>query len=398
MRSKRQNSIIILILGSLSAVTPFSIDMYLPSFPEIARDLGTSTGKVALSISTYFVGFALGQILYGPLLDRFGRKRPLYAGLGLYLLATLGCMAANSVEQLLALRFIQALGGCVAMVASRTMVRDFFPVEDAARVYSLLVLILGVSPLLAPTAGSFVAAAWGWQAVFASLAVIVAAILACVFFFLPDGRDPDPEVSLRLLPILRNFKAILRQPQFFVYTISGALSFSGLFVYVAGSPSIFMDWFHVSAKAYGGIFALLSVGIIGGSQLNLALTRRFRGESIFRAALALQVTAASLFFIGAVNSWYGLAATIAFLFAVLLGAGLGSPNSTAIALAPFSRNAGSASALMGFIQIGLGAVFSAGAGALDSHGAVPTAAAMALSSLLALAILLCWGGGRSSSR
>src|SRR5450432_134851 len=166
MSGIKQNKIpdffLILIIGALNTITPFSIDMYLPAFPQIANDLHTSIGNVALSVSTYFLGFALGQILYGPLLDRFGRKRPLYAGLILYIIATISCTASGTIEALLIMRFFQALSGCVASVAAMAMVRDFFPVNKSARIISLLVLILGASPLLAPTAGSFIVTSWGW--------------------------------------------------------------------------------------------------------------------------------------------------------------------------------------------------------------------------------------------
>src|SRR5688500_9977896 len=158
MKSHTRNStFIILILGALSTVTPFTIDMYLPAFSEIANDFNTTTAQVALSVTSYFIGLALGQIIYGPLLDRFGRKPPLYVGLTLYIIMTIGCTQATSIESLVVLRFIQALGGCVAWVAALSMVRDFFPISQSARIFSLLILVIGLSPLLAPTIGGFIA-------------------------------------------------------------------------------------------------------------------------------------------------------------------------------------------------------------------------------------------------
>ena len=277
-RTKKQNFFLILILGALNTITPFSIDMYLPAFPIIASELNTSIGNVALSVSTYFLGFAAGQILYGPLLDRFGRKRPLHTGLILYIITTIACVASGTIEALLIMRFIQALSGCVASVAAMAMVRDFFPVSKSAGIISLLVLILGASPLLAPTVGSFIVVAWGWHFVFIILAAIAFIILVLVFFFLPEGHAPDKTISLKPTPIINGFKIILIEPRFYVFALAGSFSFSGLFVYVANSPAIFMDYFHLSAKAYGGIFALLSVGFIGGSQLNHILTRYYSYE------------------------------------------------------------------------------------------------------------------------
>jgi DHA1 family bicyclomycin/chloramphenicol resistance-like MFS transporter len=387
-RSKQQTFFLILMLGALNTITPFSIDMYLPGFPEIARDLHTSIGNVALSVSTYFLGFAVGQIMYGPLLDRFGRKRPLYIGLGLYIAASVGCIAFHSINGLLLFRFIQALTGCVASVAAMAMVRDFFPVKESARIISLLVLILGASPLLAPTIGSFIVTTLGWQWVFVLLALIVLIIQAVIFFFLPEGHPPDTSVSLKPEPIIKGFKDILLKRRFCVYALAGTFSFAGLFVYVAGSPAIFMEGFHVSARVYGGIFALLSVGFIGGSQLNHLLSRRWSSEKIFETAVIVQVAAAMIFFVGVYNEWYGLMADIVCLFILLLCTGLTYPNAAAIAMAPFSKNAGSASALLGFIQIGIGGLISSGAGILHFKGSLSTAITMAVSSVLALIILL----------
>ncbi len=387
-RSKRQNFFLILILGALNTITPFSIDMYLPAFPRIAADLHTSISNVALSVSTYFLGFALGQILYGPLLDRFGRKRPLYAGLVLYIIATIGCFTAGTIEMLWVIRFIQALGGCVASVAAMAMVRDFFPVEKSAVVISFLVLILGASPLLAPTVGSFIVGWWGWHFVFIILAAITFIILALVFFFLPEGHAPDKTISLKPAPIINGFRAVLTEPRFYVFVLAGSFSFSGLFVYVAHSPAIFMDHFQLSEKLYGGVFALLSVGFIGGSQLNHILTRRFNNRQILKTVLMVQVILAILFLIGSMNSWYGLAAVIVFLFLLLSCCGITYPNAAALCMAPFSKNAGTASALLGFIQIGVGGLISASVSLLPFDSVTAMAVVMASTVLIALGFLL----------
>ena len=387
-RSKRQNFFLILILGALNTITPFSIDMYLPAFPRIAADLHTSISNVALSVSTYFLGFALGQILYGPLLDRFGRKPPLYAGLILYLIATIGCFTAGTIEMLWVVRFIQALGGCVASVAAMAMVRDFFPVEKSAVVISFLVLILGASPLLAPTAGSFIVGWWGWHFVFIILAAITFIILLLVFFFLPEGHAPDKTISLKPAPIIKGFKEVLTEPRFYVFALAGTFSFSGLFVYVAHSPAIFMDHFHLSEKLYGGVFALLAVGFIGGSQLNHILTRHFSNRQILKSVLMVQVILAILFLVGSMNGWYELAAVIVFLFLLLSCCGITYPNAAALCMAPFSKNAGTASALLGFIQIGVGGLISACVSLLPFDPVTAMAVVMASTTLIALGFLL----------
>ena len=310
------------------------------------------------------------------------------SGLGFYIIATIICGTSNSINALLIIRFVQALGGCVGSVAAMAMVRDFFPPDKSASVISLLMLILGVSPMLAPTAGSLIVTAFGWRYVFSFLAIIVFIILVIAFFFLPEGRAPDTSVSLKPKPIINGFKNILLKPQFYIFSLAGTFSFSGLFVYVAGSPAIFMDEFHVSPKTYGGIFALLSVGFIGSSQLNHLLTRKYKSEEIFKVTSIIQTIASILFFIGVLNNWYDITATIIFLFIILSCAGLTYPNAAAIALAPFEKNAGSASALLGFIQIGIGGVISSGVGFLHTKGSFPTSLIMAITSSIALIILL----------
>ncbi|MEO8710799.1 MAG: multidrug effflux MFS transporter [Parafilimonas sp.] len=387
-RTKQQNFFLILMLGALNTITPFSIDMYLPAFPKIASDLHTTIQNTALSVSTYFLGFAIGQILYGPLLDRFGRKKPLYTGLILYIIATIICTVPGTIHALLILRFLQALTGCVASVAAMAMVRDFFPPDKSASVLSLLILILGASPMLAPTAGSFVMMAFGWRYIFVLLALVAFVILIFVFFFLPEAQPPDTSVSLKPKPILKSFTSILLLPQFYVFTLAGTFSFSGLFVYVAGSPAIFMDGFHVSAKVYGGIFALLSVGFVGSSQMNHLLTRKYKSEEILRVTSIIQTTASLLFFIGVMNAWYGLTANIIFIFIILSCAGLTYPNAAAIALAPFEKNAGSASALLGFIQIGIGGLISSSVGFMHAKGSLPASVMMAITSAIGLIILM----------
>lgn len=187
---------LIFILGLLSAIGPFSIDMYLPGFPAIARDLHTSVGHISLSLSSFFIGISAGQFIYGPLLDRYGRKRPLYVGLCVYLVASLGCTFARSADQLIGLRLVQALGSCAGLVASRAMVRDLFHVRDNARVFSLLMLVVGVSPIIAPTLGGYVTAAFGWRYIFVILSGIGLFVLAAVYFRFPESKQGDPDYSL----------------------------------------------------------------------------------------------------------------------------------------------------------------------------------------------------------
>ncbi len=380
--------LVILILGSLSTISPFSIDMYLPAFSEIATALHTSPAKISLSISSYFAGLAAGQLLYGPLLDRFGRKPPLYVGLIIFIAASLLCLGAHDLRWLVEMRFVQALGGCAAQIAAMAMVRDFFPVRETAKIISLLILILGVSPLLAPTVGGYVASHLGWQWVFVILAAVAFLNLVICFFYLPEGHGADPTVSLKPLPILRNFIAVLKEPQFMTFAVSGAFAFSGLLVYVAGSPIIFMEVFHVSARTFGIIFASLAIGFIGSNQINVLFLRKFSSEGIYKATLLVECPAALIFLVGTIYGWFGLEITLVLLFIALTSLGLAYPNAAALALAPFDSNIGSASAMLGFVQIGVSGLASASIGAFDSHGMLPVVIILAATSFIGLAIFI----------
>lgn len=396
MSSKRQNFWIIFILGTLTALGPFSIDMYLPAFPDIALDLKTEVASVAISLSSFFVGISVGQLIYGPLLDRFGRKKPLYYGLALYILTSLGCLFIHTIDGLIALRFLQALGSCAAAVASMAMVRDFFPVKDSAKVFSLLILVLGTSPLVAPTVGGYVTAIFGWHSVFIILSIMAFMMMMAVAFALPDVHKPDASISLKLKPIFKNYLTVLKIPQFYIYTFTGAVAFCGLFAYVAGSPMVFMDIYRLDAKTFGWIFAFLSVGFISASQVNSFLLRRFESQQIAMTALVVQTVTAFIFLVFVLNAWITLPFFIMFLFIILACVGFTAPNTSALALAPFSKYAGSASALMGAVQMGLGAITSLLLGFLNTKTSLPMVVTMCISSSVALLIIVIGDKNKSS--
>jgi len=386
--TKQKYIALILILGSLTALGPFSIDMYLPGFAAIAKDLDTTVNQVSLSLSSYFIGISAGQLLYGPLLDRFGRKRPLYIGLSVYILASLGCALATDIDAFIVLRFVQAIGSCAATVASMAMVRDLFPSEDSPKVFSLLMLVVGLSPMLAPTIGGYVIAAFGWHTIFLVLMVMGIGILLASRFGLPHTRKPDITISLKPKPIIRNYAKVITEPQFYTYALSGGIAFSGLFTYVAGSPLLFMDIFKVSGETYGWIFAFMSISFIGSSQLNSVLLRKYKSEQLVYFALLLQCVISIFFLVAAINNWLGLYETIAMLFLYLGCLGLTNPNTAGLSLAPFSKNAGSASALLGALQLGIGAIASMVVGILVTDSMVPMVAIMASGTILALLILV----------
>jgi MFS transporter, DHA1 family, multidrug resistance protein len=385
--ASRNRYLIIVILGALSTISPFAIDMYLPAFPEMAAALHTSTARISLSLSSYFAGLAAGQLFYGPLLDRFGRRLPLYAGLFLFIAASVLCLGAHSVKWLIAMRFVQALGGCAAQVAAMAMVRDFFHVDETAKIISLLILIISASPLLAPSVGVFVATHMGWRWVFIVLSAFVVFMLVVAQCFLPEGHKADRNIELRPGPILRNYADVIKEPQFITYALAGAFAFSGLLVYVSSSPIIFMEVYHVSSGQFSAIFAGLAVGFIGSNQINVLLLKEFTSQQIFRATLLVQCPVALLLLAGTWLGLLNLPATLVLLFISLSSLGLAYPNAAALALVPFDRNIGSASAMVGFLQIGVSVLASATIGIFNSHTMMPLAVVMAITSWIALVIL-----------
>lgn len=387
----RKKFLLILVLGLITAIGPFSIDMYLPAFSNIAADLHTTVAHVSLSLSSFFIGISLGQFIYGPLLDRFGRKRPLIAGLFIYLLASALCAMAGSTDSLIALRFLQALGGCAGMVASRAMVRDLFAVEDNAKIFSMLMLVVGVSPIIAPTLGGYFTAAFGWHSIFIALTVMAAVLLAAVYFILPESRPPDPSYSLKPGAIVTRFINVLKEPQFYTYAFTGAIATAGLYAYIAGSPSVFMEIFKVSEKQYGWIFGLVAAGLIISSQLNSLMLRKFKSEQIIRVALFGQSITGICLFIASLNGWIGLTGTILLALLFLSCQGFTFPNSSALSMAPFSKNAGSASALMGAIQMGIGAFTSALVSVLSNQTPLPMTGVMAVCAITSFCILMIGG-------
>lgn len=382
----RNRTLLILILGVLSAIGPFSIDTYLSGFPSIATDLNVTVDDVSYSLSSFFIGISVGQLIYGPLLDRFGRKTPLIIGLVIYFLASVGCALATSIEMLIALRFLQALGGCVGMVAPRAIVRDSFPVEESAKIFSTLILILGVSPIIAPTVGSYMITALGWHSVFWLQAGMGILLFLAVTFKLAESKNPDHSISLKPQHIIPTFFNIFRNPQFFTYAFAGSMVSGGVYAYLSGSPFVFMKIYKVTEQQYGWIFGLLAGGLILSSQFNNLALRKYRSEQIVSVVLTVQTIIGIILCVGSLLDWLSLYSTIFFIFFFLCCQGFSFPNSSALSLVPFSKEAGSASALLGAIQMGIGSLAAALVGILSNGTSLPMTGVMAGCALLGLII------------
>ena len=384
----KQQFTLILILGALSTISPFSIDMYLPGFPAIAEDLQTTIPVVQLSLTSYFVGIAAGQLLYGPLLDRFGRKKPLYSGLFVYIAASLGCALTGSADSLIAMRFLQALGGCVGMVAAQTLVRDLFPIRKTAQAFSWITLVIAISPMIAPAVGGYVTVAFGWQAVFIILALLTLMIIGAVHFFLPRGKAADPTLSLLPGPVLNNFLSVIKHPQFLLYTLAGGVATAAPFAYIAGSADVFMNIYDVSEQEYGWIFAFIAFFIIGSTQLNHFLLRHFSSGQVIRTTLLYQTVIGLVLISGIVFFTLTKYQLVGLIALFLAGQGVTNPNANALSLAPFSRHTGSAASLAGSFRMGMAGLVSALVSVLHNGTAIPMIGVMVGCVLAGLIILL----------
>jgi DHA1 family bicyclomycin/chloramphenicol resistance-like MFS transporter len=387
--NRRQHNILILVLGSLTAIGPFSIDMYLPGFPAIARDLQTDIAQVALSLTSYFIGISIGQLAYGPLLDRYGRRRPLIAGLLIYIAAAIGCGLSPTIPWLVAQRFLLALGGSVGIVAARTIVRDLFPVREVAKIFSTLMLVMSVSPIIAPSVGAFLADSFSWRYIFVILAAIATLVLVAVVRSLPESRPADDSISLRPLSLARRYVEVFREPAFVVYGLASAAASAGLFAYISDSPFVFMKLFGLSEQGYGLVFSMSACGVIGGTQVNRLWLRARTSREIAMTSVVLQCVVAVLLIAG-VLAGAGSVVMIVILFCYLAGIGFISPNTTALAIEPFASHAGTASALLGGIQMTAGALASALVSYFHDGTALPMAAALLFSTLASLGLQIAY--------
>ena len=379
---------LILLLGSVSALGPLAIDMYLPSFPAIAKELGSSTAAVQRTMAAYFAGLALGQLFYGPAGDRLGRKVPLYVGLTLFSAASAGCALARSVPMLVGLRFIQALGGCAEMVMARAVVRDRFGERDAARVFSALMLVMGAAPVLAPLTGGWLVVHASWRAVFGVQAAAGLTCLLAVTFGLPESLPADKRERRSPLEILGVYAHLLRERTLMVHTLAGSLVLAGLFAYVAGSPLVFMQLFHVRPDRFWIFFGTNAAGLIASSQVNGWLVQRVEPRRVLRGGLVAAACFGSVLVTVAVTRLGGFPAILVPLFAFMSCFGFIVPTSTAMAMAPYGRVAGNASAVVGCVQFAVSGIGGLIVSWLQDGTAVPMAAAIAVAAVAALAVNL----------
>ncbi|RUO60624.1 multidrug effflux MFS transporter [Pseudidiomarina insulisalsae] len=353
---KARLDLVVVVLALLTMFGPLSIDMYLPAFGDIAASYGTQSNRVELSLTSFFLGLFVGQLLYGTASDKWGRKPPLYFGLSLYILSSLACAYAPNLESLIVLRFLQAIGSCAGLVIARAMVRDLYTPQASAQVFSFLILVMGIAPVLAPLAGAYVTKAFGWQAIFLIVAALAVACMAIVRVRLPKTRGYNGAVRMRRsLPI---YWDVLQDRGFLRYSLAGGVAQSGLFAYITGSPIVFIEHFDLSPTHYSWLFGLNAIGIIGMAQFNAWLLRRRDARKILNKSLPV-LALISLIAIGFALLNAGFWWVLAVLFAYVSTLGMVFPNAMAGALAEQQERAGSASAVTGSLQFLIAGVVSA---------------------------------------
>ncbi len=365
------------ILGALTAMGPLAIDMYLPALPTIAREMAASIASVQVSLAMYFVGIACGQAFYGPLSDRWGRKRALYFGLILFSVASIGCALAGDVNALIALRFLQALGGCAPLVVPRAVVRDYFDQRGSVRMLSVLMLVMGLAPILAPLIGGQLLVNFGWRSVFWVLAAYGVFWLVIVTVFLEESLPAVRRRRQRAADVVATYLGLLRDRTYIGYVLTGALIFAGLLAYISASPFVFIELFNVPPEQYGLFFGVNAIGIIVASQVNRWLANRYDARHIISAVLPVSLTAGAVLLIDAATGFGGFPGILVPLFFYIASHGFIMPNTTALAMAPHGAVAGSASALLGTVQFVLGASAGALVGVFGNGTAVPLAAVVA---------------------
>jgi DHA1 family bicyclomycin/chloramphenicol resistance-like MFS transporter len=380
---------LVLILGALTAFNSMSIDMYLPGFPQMARDLGVPLGTVQLSISAFLYGSAIGQLLYGPVADRWGRKRPLLFGLALYIISTVGCALVRSGEGLLFWRVVMALGGGASIVISRAVVRDLYDTAEAARMFSLLMLVMGAAPILAPFFGGQLLLFIGWRGIFAFLGLFGFLSFYGAVVWLPESLPKEKRIQHRFRHMMTGYGRLFKNRRYLYYAIALGAVAGFNFSYIAGAPQLFIELHGVSPQHFGIIFGLNAGGLIGASQLNRKLLRHYPAEQILLAASIMNLVGAILLAAAAVSGFGGLATQMILLFACLCTTGLLYPNVTALALAPFATVAGTASALLGTIQYTLGATAGAFVGMFHNGTGLPMVITMACCAFVGTVAVTC---------
>lgn len=344
----------ILLLALLTSLGPLSIDMYLPALPQMANDFNVTTQQISNTLPAYFLGLALGQLFYGPLSDRIGRKKPLYWGLILYVVASLLCVIAPDQWSLIIARVLQALGGCVGVVIARAVIRDRLNLQDSAQAFATMMIVMGVAPISAPIIGALILNFFTWEAIFIALTIIGVIFLFLVHIFFKETLAVERRLKLSFKQILLMYGTILQDVSFRRPLLAGCFTGGALFCYISSASAVFMDQYHLNHEMFAYAFALNALGIVLMSSLNKKLSQRLSVITRLKLGAYIQFFGATVLFYAGCISAAPLWLVILGLFFAVSGIGFTGPNATALAMAKQGARAGTASALMGSVQFASG--------------------------------------------
>ncbi|MBO1751854.1 multidrug effflux MFS transporter [Actinotalea sp. BY-33] len=384
---RERTALFVLLIGSLTLLPAVTTDMYLPSLPEVARDLGTSEAGAQFTITGMLIGAALGQLLVGPFSDRVGRRRPVLIGVSLHVVISLLCVVATSIEQLATLRVLQGLVSAGATVVAMAVVRDRYSGAEAARIISRLMLVIAAAPLLAPTIGSVIADIWDWRAVFVALALFAVVLVVVVARFLPETLPVERRIAHGLGASLRGYAGLLRDRRFVALAVIPGLSMALIMSYVAGSPFVLQNEYGLNPQQFALVFGIGGTSLVAGSQVNAALVRRIGPLRLLRAGLPAVVVAAAVLVPVAATQAGGVTGFVAVLWVTTALLGFVMANASALALSRHGERAGTAAAVIGFLQAGLAGIVSPVVGLVGGDALAMTGVMLA-SVVLALVILV----------
>ncbi len=376
LSSRLRHLELLILLGALQAFAPLSIDMYLPALPVIEKVFHTSTAAVQMTMVTFLLGYALGQPLYGPITDRFGRKPPLYASLLVFIAASAACALSPSVPVMTIARLVQAVGACGGAVMSRAMVTDLFPARELRRIFSMLVLVLGVSPVIAPLLGSYLLVWFGWNSAFIVQALMGTLCLAGMHFRLPESLAHDARRPLHFDLIKSTYARLFRDRTFIGASVVCGFSSAGLFAYITSAPFVFIVLYKVPTEHFGWLFGSAAMGMVAGSQINGRMSHRIPLWRVLRTANTVQLFAGLLLLASVLTSFGGMWSVFACIFIYVSAQGFVFPNGSAIAMMRHGDIAGTASALLGTNQFLIAALTTTFLGFIDNP-ALPMAIVIA---------------------
>lgn len=346
----------VMMLGVMIAIGPLSIDMYLPAFPSMAEDFGVNVSTIAKSVPAYFLGLVFGQLFYGPFSDRIGRVRPLYLGMSIFIIASIICATTNNAYVLFIARTLQALGACVTTVVTRAAIRDTLNPVQSARAFSLMVLVMGVAPILAPSLGALILKVADWHGIFWFLASFGVLNLLLTKCFLKETLKPENRNTRPMSESFGQYFGLMKDRTFMLPAVASGLLQGAFFIYLSISSELFMVNYQLTEHQFAIAFGVNAFGFIALTQVNQFLTKRFHLVNLLRTGAVIQLAAAGVLLIlglifGGKASFYWVFAS---LFICIAGLGLTQPNATAIALAFQKKRAGLASALQGALQFSVG--------------------------------------------